>query len=196
MSKNVWKERGEKYHFFETTPVYEFLSGFIEKECESVFEGAVGSGSFPAILRKNGWKGKYLGSDYSEKFLESALINNPYEDFVFQDLKDTIKQEDNSFDCCVVINGIDYIYPYQPVIQELKRVAKKYIIIDLWQDFLPEKRIHFNEEYKWGVNTYDYKEWYQMIEDLDLKIIVDADIKYYNKYIGRILPSNLFIFGV
>jgi len=82
MDKTYWdKNCGKQYQYCEERDI-DFVCDLIIGECQSVFETATGSGIFPTVLRKKGFSGKYLGSDYCEIFLEGAKENNPQEEFI------------------------------------------------------------------------------------------------------------------
>ncbi len=194
-----WQKIEGNYHYLDT-PTLQFICGFIENGCYSVFEAGCGSGSLPNILQKRGnYKGGYVGSDYTDAFLKMAKKNLPDHAFMKANLLEHIDLIDNSFDCCVALDVFDNVYPYENGFKELRRISKKYVIITLWQEFINHNIIKFNEEGKWGVNTYDKKEWYDTLEKIGYKIIVDADIhqfvpQLYKK--ERLYHQHLFILDV
>jgi ubiquinone/menaquinone biosynthesis C-methylase UbiE len=124
-------------------------------QADSIFEASVGTGIIPTILRTKGWQGKYLGSDYTKGFLEAAKLNNPKEEFIEVDLLKPINLPDKSYDVSVVHHGIEYVYPYEPALWELKRISKKYVCISMWVPLGNQDNIRFNEAGNWNVNFYD-----------------------------------------
>lgn len=191
MKDTYWDEIadfGPDYHYEESVDT-EILVSLILKRCNSVFECSVGTGIIPAMLRNAGFKGDYLGSDYAEKFIQSAQSHNPDEQFIFVDLFAPIPLPDNSYDCCVVHHGLDYVYPYRLALEELKRVAKKYIFITFWVGFPDndENNIRFNEEGKWNVNYYSKTEFYKTLEELNLEVEQDIEMLGSDKKYNHIL---------
>ena len=161
-----WDKLSQDYQF-ENTKDVDFLTDMIlQNDNTSIFEASVGSGIIPKILREKGFEGKYLGSDYCQVFIDAAKANNPKEEFIAVDLLDYIDAPDKSFDACVVRHGLEYVFPYRNALAEMKRVAKKYIYIMFWVDFVEENRIRFNEDGNWNVNYYKRSEWEQILNEL------------------------------
>lgn len=168
-----WDTLPSSYHYGETFDTRHIVDTIINDKVESVFECSVGSGSLITLLRKYGFKGDYLGSDYCNVFLNHAIKNNPREAFIEADLSTTINVPDKTYDVVVVRHGLEYVYPYDTALAEMKRIAKKYVIIDLWIPFANVTQIRFTEEGGWNVNYYDRKEFYDTIEKLGYTIIED-----------------------
>jgi len=173
MKENTYwdKNCGKLYQYNETKAIDE-VCNLIIKNCESVFEASCGSGIIPTVLRKKGFKGKYVGSDYCQVFLTGAKENNPTEEFIEVDLSQPIPLLDNSFDCCVVNHGLEYVYPYELALSELKRIATKFIFLVFWIDFTEKDLIRFNEQGSWQVNYYSRQKFYATLKKLNLEPIV------------------------
>lgn len=163
------------YNFVETDDV-RYLVLKILQDCDSVFECSVGTGIIPKLLRAKNFNGEYLGSDYSDAFLKFAGQNNPTETFVEMDLSQPFGLNDKSFDCVVIRHGLEYVYPYKPALEEFKRIARKYIFIIFWVDFMPANQIRFNDEGKWNVNYYSKDEFYNTLKELQLEVVEDKTI--------------------
>ena len=166
--KNQWDSFNKLDKFYDVDSL-RLIRKFIIENAISVFEGACGNGYLIYSLRKDGYKGKYLGSDFSDGMLKNSKENNPDEDFVEIDLTQKINLSDNSFDVTVVDDGIYYILDYQPVIEELKRITKKYIILTYESDFYDGKDdfvIPGGTSYK-----YNKDKFYNFVDNIGLKII-------------------------
>lgn len=174
MTQNIWAEMGKNYHFEEREDMQIIVDMIKEDGIKSLLECSVGSGIFPIMLRKSGYEGLYLGSDYVNSFLDNAKENNPTENFRKIDLNEAIPIMDKSFEASVVIHGLDYVNSYFNTLKELKRITSKFIYIDLWQDFINENdQMRFNEGGKWGVNTYNREKFYASLKNLGLEPVVD-----------------------
>jgi ubiquinone/menaquinone biosynthesis C-methylase UbiE len=194
--KTYWDNLRQDYQYVSTQTLQMIVGFILDNKPESVFEASTGTGILPAMLRRNGYKEKYLGSDYCENFIKHAKANNPKESFVEIDLYEPIGMENNSFDISVVHHGIDYVYPYKLAFEELKRITKKYVIITIWREFVDKNLIRFNEKGGWNVNDYEASEWYKMIEDVGLEVVVDAKITEFNEKYGKEVYNHLFVLQV
>jgi len=181
--KTIWDECGQLYQYTEFKDL-KFIVDEVIKNCDSVFEGACGTGILPTMLRKYGFKGDYLGSDYVDNFLSHAKANNPNEKFIQIDLLKPIPLADNSFDAFVVRHGMEHIYPYENTLREMKRIAQKKIILSFWVDFINR---NFIKDQNFDVNHYDKKEYYDTIKKAGLEIIDDRYIMNENKVNNHIL---------
>ncbi len=157
IEKSYWDNVDKGYHFVDTRE-YEFLTSLLIN-AESIFEASVGTGKIIDMLRRKGWKGKYLGSDYVNNFIEAAKEHNPKEEFIKVDLREPISLPDNSFDYSIIHHGLEYVYPYELALKELARITKKYVFISMWIELSNSNKIRFNEEGKWNVNYYDKDEF-------------------------------------
>lgn len=176
--KNTWWEKLQKDYQYFSTPSLEIIAGFIlAKKVESIFEGACGSGYFPTLLRQLGYQGKYLGSDYADIFLEAAKEHNPSEEFIEVDLTKNISLDNKTYDTALVNHGLESVYPYKHTFEELKRITRRFIIINTWVTLVDINNNIRWEENKGMVNTYNKAEWYQTLKDVGLNIYLDAEIR-------------------
>ena len=178
IEKTYWDNLFPEYHFYPR-PETEWMTNFVLKNSQSLFEAAVGSGININILRKANWAGRYLGSDYCDVFERAMKQNNPDEDFIRWDMNETCSLSNSSFSTTAVMHGLEYVYPYENAIRELARIARRYVLIALWVPFSPVNQIRFTEAGNWNVNFYEEKEFYRTLENSGLEIIED-----------RILPEG------
>jgi ubiquinone/menaquinone biosynthesis C-methylase UbiE len=182
MSKTYWDQLNKDYHF-EVRRDTDYLADLISRSGNSLLEHSVGTGSLINILRKKGWEGLYVGTDYAENFLKWAKENNPDEHFVEQNLFNKHSYKCDSFDCVAVHHGLEYVYPYRLALEEMKRIARKYVFITFWVPFTDgENQIRFNEEKKWNVNFYNKDEWFKTLEEIGLDIECEVEFKEYDRY--------------
>ena len=194
--KTYWDNLGQEYQFISTQTLQMIVGFILDNKPESIFEASTGTGILPTMLRRNGYQGSYLGSDYCDAFLKHAKANNPDEDFMKTNLYKPIGTNDKQFDVSVVHHGMDYVYPYKLAFEELKRITKKYVIITIWREFIDENNIKFNEKGDWNVNDYQADEWYKTIEEVGLKVVVDAEIKEFNHKYQKYVYNHLFVLQV
>lgn len=76
---------------------------------------------------------KYKGVDPAEAMIQSCKYNFPYGDFEVQNATD-LREEDESWDCVLMMHSLDYVYDYAKALEEAARVAKKYILIVFWRE--------------------------------------------------------------
>ena len=181
MKETYWDKTklDKNYHYEENFVLQSIVHFILNNECESVFEAAVGSGIIPTMLRKRGFAGRYLGSDYCSCFLKAAKENNQLEQFIEADLANEISLPDKSFDVSVVNHGLDYVYPYKTALEELKRITRHFVIITFWQGFIEKNSIRFNEEKGWQVNNYEKEEWERTLKEVGLTKFIDAEFFTY-----------------
>ena len=195
-----WGYTGKNYQFYETKALRKILEFVLVQGCDSLFEGAVGSGFFPTMLRGGGYKGKYLGSDFCKKFLNEARTNNPKEKFIKVDLLKKIPLEDDAFDISVVHDGLNYIYPYENTFKELKRITKRYVVITLCHILREKQDIGYifpqPKGHRWHGNHYSAKEWYATLKKCGYKIVNDCIINDVIELTGKKSQHQLFILQV
>ena len=195
---SIWQTIEGNYHFFDT-PVLEYITSFIKQNCEGVIECGVGSGRLIDLLRRRGYIHTYIGTDYTDALLKMARTNNPSETFYkFNLLHDDFSTflPSNAYDCAVAIDVFDNVYPYKHGLEQMRFIAKKYVILTLWQGFLEQDSIRFTEEGGWNVNTYSKDNWYKTLDEVGFKIIVDAEVNQYVPELGKLFYQHLFILDV
>jgi ubiquinone/menaquinone biosynthesis C-methylase UbiE len=104
-----------------TAPIYELITETIEKNELGRWDNIT----------------KYKGTDYSLKMIETCKEKFPYGDFECQDARD-LDEEDESWDCVLLMHSLDHIDDYKATIAEASRVSKKYVCIILWRGFVGE----------------------------------------------------------
>jgi SAM-dependent methyltransferase len=81
------------------------------------------------------WKFKYKGTDYSWAMIEQCKLHFVEGNFEVQDAR-KLNEKDSSWDAVVLMHCLDHLDDYQAAIREATRVAKKYVVIILWRDFV------------------------------------------------------------
>lgn len=90
----------------------------------------------------------YKGTDYSWRMIDTAKGLFPEGDFEVQDMRD-LKEEDNSWDCVLLMHSLDHTDDYKAAIAEAARVAKKYVCIILWRS-LRDSGTNLNDRNSYG----------------------------------------------
>jgi len=95
------------------------------------------------------WSFVYKGIDPSEGMIKSCRVHFPNGKFEVGNASH-LMESDNSWECVLMLHSLDYVYDYQPVIQEMARVASTYVVIVLFRSIIYEKglksKLH-NEEH-------------------------------------------------
>lgn len=111
-----------------------------ELEVKSLLDVGCGTGPiFELIINGPQWDNihKYKGVDYSWRMIETAKELFPHGNFEVQDAR-KLKEEDNSWECVLLMHCLDHLDDYKAAIKEAVRVSKKYICICLWRSFVSE----------------------------------------------------------
>lgn len=93
---------------------------------------------------------KYKGTDYSPAMIEICEKEFPGGDFEVEDARD-LKEDDNSWDCVLLMHALDHLDDYKAAIKEAARVSRKYVCIILWRSFVSEGT-HLNNRNMMGKN--------------------------------------------
>lgn len=109
------------------------------KGVESILDVGAGTGPiYELIKQSNGyWPFKYKGTDYSPVMIEIAKEKFPEGQWDVEDAR-LLEEEDNSWDCVLLMHCLDHLNDYQSAIREAARVTKKYVCIILWRPFVKE----------------------------------------------------------
>lgn len=146
----------------------------------------VGCGTGPlyqlnGLLERPFW---YKGTDYSWAMIEQCHKHFPGGNFEVQDAR-KLKEKDNSWDGVVLMHCLDHLDDYKAAINEATRVAKKYVVIILWRDFVGEythlnnkNRMNKNEgEPDWEdtyLQEYSKEALYDAFKEAKLKVIEET----------------------
>lgn len=109
---------------------------------ESLLDVGCGTGPIYQLIIENEegrWDNvvKYKGTDYSRTMIETCKKEFPYGNFEVQDAR-KLTEEDNSWDCVLLMHSLDHLDDYKSAIKEAARVASKYVCIILWRGFVNE----------------------------------------------------------
>ena len=118
----------------------------------------------------------YKGVDYSWRMIETCKREFPYGEFAVGDARH-LDEEDNSWDCVLLMHCLDHLDDYTLAIKEAVRVSSKYICICLWRSFVTEGTRLNNR------NMYGKKEGEEPWEDTHLQdYSKESLIEEFNKY--------------
>ena len=142
----------------------------------------------------------YKGTDYSWRMIDTAKKIFPNGEFEVQDARD-MSEEDNSWDCVLIMHCLDHLDDYPAAIKEAVRVSKKYIAIILWNPFVQENVLNNRNDYgkpkdeqgnllpgeePWEDTHFQYYSKESLIKEFDKYGLIDVDIAEvpddYSKY--------------
>jgi len=103
-----------------------------EKGVNSILDVGCGTAPVYDLIKKNeAYSFEYKGVDFSEGMISSCKYNFPEGNFQVEDMRH-LDEEDNSWDCVLLMHALDHVDDYKVSIKEATRVAKKYVVIALW----------------------------------------------------------------
>src|SRR4030042_1585271 len=105
-----------------------------KKGVTSILDVGCGTGPIYEIIKHHEMDFKYKGVDYAKTFIDWAKKEFSETEFEVQDARE-LKEEDDSWDCVVLMHALDHIKQYDKAIAEAARVAKRYVCIILWRAF-------------------------------------------------------------
>ena len=134
----------------------------------------------------------YKGTDYSWRMIETAKKLFPHGEFEVQDAR-AMKEQDNSWDCVLLMHCLDHLDDYPAAIKEAVRVSKKYIAIILWNPFVAENVLNNRNMYAkkegeepWQDTHFQYYSKESLIKEFDKYGLIDVDFAEvpddYSKY--------------
>lgn len=102
----------------------------------SILEVGCGTAPIYGMIKENiNWGFKYKGTDFANEMVEVARDYFKTANLDIQDAR-KLKEGDNRWDCVLSIDCLDHLDDYKAAIAEAARVAKKYVVISLWRDFV------------------------------------------------------------
>jgi SAM-dependent methyltransferase len=106
------------------------------------------------------WDFRYKGTDYAEGMIEVCKREFPEGDWEVQDAR-ALKEDDNSWDCVLLMHSLDHLDDYQGAIKEAARVSKKFVLIVLWRgvNYLEGGLNNLNRRSRYGKPEEDQSEW-------------------------------------
>jgi ubiquinone/menaquinone biosynthesis C-methylase UbiE len=106
-------------------------------KAESMLDVGCGTGPLYQLIKEKKLRLKYKGTDYSWAMIEQCQLHFPEGDFEVQDAR-KLEENAGSWDAVVLMHCLDHLDDYQSAIREAARVAKKYVVIVLWRDFVTD----------------------------------------------------------
>lgn len=97
---------------------------------DSFLDIGCGDGVFEKFVKEKHPKSVCSGIDLSEIAIQTAKSNVPDVEFQVRDvLKEGIPYADNTFDAVIALDVLEHVFQPHILLQEIKRVTKKYAII-------------------------------------------------------------------
>lgn len=168
----LWSKRPSDYNFKYREDMEIVANMVLADRCESILECAAGTGYFIKILRDKGYKGEYLGTDFTPEFIAAAAMHNPGETFTYLDLESPTLCEDD-YDGIVVIGALLYFEDLESVLRNLKEGARRFLYLDLYNQFTPDggpDNLRFSRGEMLG-NQYNEAGFFAMLERLGLTVL-------------------------
>jgi SAM-dependent methyltransferase len=134
---------------------------------ESVLDVGCGPGWNYEHFMTHGPKiSKYLGLDYSERFVRVANQRNPGQ-YQVGDLRNLFNQSRNEYDVVVMQDALEHTNGYEKPVAEALRVAKQRAIFTFWH-LTDDDNPHINDDGDdgWGA-WYDKRQWEKFLDTLD-----------------------------
>ena len=122
----------------ETNPISRFLvNGFyraleslIPADVESIHEAGCGAGYSSEYITRMSPGASFAASDIGAELIQLARQRRPDISFSVASIYD-LQQDDNSVDLAIALETLEHIEDPLAAIRELKRVARKYIILSV-----------------------------------------------------------------
>lgn len=143
------------------------ISSFIN-DGESVLDVGCGPGWNFDHFKQFGPKiSKYLGVDYSNRFIKVANQRNPGK-YQVGDARNLFRQGKDDWDVVILQDVLEHTNGYEKPLREALRVARKRIIVTFWR-MGPNVMTKTNDDGDdtWG-SEYNQAEWEKYLDSLDL----------------------------
>ncbi|SRR6266436_4857014 len=159
--KNYWDyivKDGNTYQMGAQSHRIFLLNLLLTKEVDTILDVGCGTAPIYQLIKTEFLFQllKYKGVDYSEGMIEVCKKEFPAGNFEVQDARN-LKEEDNSWDCVLLLHALDHVDDYKLAISEAARVAKKYVLIVLWRAMTTNGQNNLNS--KNSLDRQDGKDW-------------------------------------
>lgn len=109
---------------------YGALESLFPPDIDSIFEAGCGAGYSSEFVARMPHKASYVASDISADLIELARERLPDIDFAVESIYD-LQRDDNSVDLAMALETFEHIDDPLAALRELRRVARKYIILSV-----------------------------------------------------------------
>lgn len=141
--RNYWETFEKTYQMGPQKHRIYLLDLLRQKGVESILDVGCGTGPIYQLISEDliptnsesRWNFDYKGVDYSRSMIEVCNKEFPKGNFEVQDARD-LDEDDNSWDCVLLLHCLDHLDDYKSAIAEAARVAKRYVCIVLWRPFV------------------------------------------------------------
>jgi len=144
-----------------------FELGKFINDGESVLDVGCGPGwNYDHFMQYGPKISRYLGLDYSERFVRVANQRNPGK-YQLGDVRNLARQSREEFDVVIMQDVLEHTNGYEKPVTEALRVARKRAIFTFWH--LVENDEHINDDGNdgWGA-WYEKGKWEKFLDSLDL----------------------------
>lgn len=170
------------------TETRQIIASFIE-DGESVIDVGCGPAWNCDHFKEYGPEVLYVGVDLSRLFIKTAneRIGRKYgiAPIVYGDCRN-LEFPDGSFDVVILQDVLEHTNGYKKPVREALRVAKKRVIICMWQRFTADDSDHINDNTDEGTDGYgaQYGEtgWFKFLNSLDYPYLETETSPEANRY--------------
>lgn len=185
--KDYWSEvseNGRLYQMGEQSHRIYLLDLLKRNNVESILDVGCGTGPIYQLIKESDKYGfGYKGVDPSIYMINSCKKNFPEADWQVEDAVNLIELY-NSWDCVLLMHSLDYVVDFDKAIKEAARVARKYVLIVLWQtvDFVYGSKSRLNQsynpddEYDWGLARLQHFSWNDLSESFTKNSLIVEEI--------------------
>lgn len=149
--KVYWDTFSGKYQHGEQKHRIYMLDLLKKKGVKSILDVGCGTGCLWEIINdhREKYDFTYLGTDYSQGMIEACKVNFPDIAWVQEDARH-LKEDNNSWDCVVLLHSLDHLDDYKSAISEAARVAQRYVCIVLWRPLMDSETNNLNDKNMYG----------------------------------------------
>lgn len=154
--RTYWDTFNTSYQMGEQKHRIYMLDLLKEKGVKSLLDVGCGTGPIWEIIKNHREKYdfSYLGTDYSQGMIEVCKKSFP-EIFWKQEDARHLDEENNSWDCVLLMHSLDHLDDYKSAIKEAARVAQRYVCIILWRPLSDGDSNNLNDKNMYGKSEGD-----------------------------------------
>ena len=174
-----WEELAKEgdFNMYQTEHRDKAIDLLKEYKVKSVLDIGCGSGPNYKMILDQGIDIKYKGTDVTHRWVDYCKKQWPDAEWEIQDVRE-IPEEDNSWDCLLLVHIIDHIKEHEKAIKELHRVTSRLVILDIWRPFTTTSDTRIQSRNEWGgkwedtwLVTYNQKQLEDIFNKVGFEII-------------------------
>lgn len=136
--KTFWDTFTGAYQMGEQIHRMYLLNLLKDKGVEYILDVGCGTGPIYEIIKNHDeFNFMYKGTDYSQGMIEVCKKLFPEAVWEVEDARH-LSEQDNSWDCVLLLHSLDHLDDYKAAIKEAARVARKYVCIVIWRGFVKD----------------------------------------------------------